>query len=122
MIFVNSLEKNVYLFLLLFIYMYIYFLFFSFILFIYLSVFIPCHTIVAGYDGIMLVICMSVSLSVCPYFHFWTITGKFQWIFTKLGMPMDIGEICFGATDGQISSIFDTVICPGHVHIFVSAR
>ena len=45
---------------------------------------------------------------------------KHQWIFTKLGMCIDIVEICFGIANGQISSIFDGVICPRHAHIFVS--
>ena len=46
--------------------------------------------------------------------------SKHQWIFTKLGMCIDIMEICFGIANGQISSIFDGVICPRHAHIFVS--
>ena len=32
--------------------------------------------------------------------------SKCQWIFTKLGVCIDIIEICFGIADGQISSIF----------------
>ena len=32
----------------------------------------------------------------CPYFHFQVITSKYQWIFTKLGMCIDIVEILFG--------------------------
>ena len=46
--------------------------------------------------------------------------SKHQWIFIKLGVCMDIVEIWFGIADGQISSIFDAVICPRHAHIFVS--
>ena len=46
--------------------------------------------------------------------------SKHQWIFTKLGMYIDILEIWFGIANGQISSIFDGVICPRHAHIFVS--
>ena len=46
--------------------------------------------------------------------------SKRQWIFTKLGMCIDIMEIWFGIANGQISSIFDGVICPRHAHIFVS--
>ena len=45
---------------------------------------------------------------------------KHQWILTKLGMCIDIGEILFGIANGQISSIFDGIICPRHAHIFVS--
>ena len=46
--------------------------------------------------------------------------SKHQWIFTKLGMCIDIVEICYGIANGQISSIFDGVICWRHAHIFVS--
>ena len=45
---------------------------------------------------------------------------KHQWIFTKLGMCIDIVEIWFGIANGQILSIIDGVICPRHAHIFVS--
>ena len=38
--------------------------------------------------------------------------SKFQWIFTKLDMCIDIVEICFGIAIGQILSVFDRVICP----------
>ena len=48
--------------------------------------------------------------------------SKHQWIFTKLGMCVDIVEIWFGIANGQISSIFDRVICLRHAHIFVSRR
>ena len=33
--------------------------------------------------------------------------SKHQWIFTKLGMCIDIVEICFGIANGQITSNFD---------------
>ena len=46
--------------------------------------------------------------------------SKHQWIFTKLGMCIDIVEIWFGIANGQISSNFYGVICPRHAHIFVS--
>ena len=46
--------------------------------------------------------------------------SKHQWIFTKLGMCIDIVEIWFGIANGQISEIFDGVICPRQAHIFVS--
>ena len=46
--------------------------------------------------------------------------SKHQWIFTQLGMCIDIVEIWFGIANGQISSIFDGVICPRHAHIFIS--
>ena len=46
--------------------------------------------------------------------------SKLQGIFTKLGMCIDNVGIWFGIADGQISSIFDGVICPRHAHIFVS--
>ena len=37
--------------------------------------------------------------------------SKSQWIFTKLDMCIDIIEIWFSIANGQISSIFDKVIC-----------
>ena len=40
--------------------------------------------------------------------------SKCQGILTKLGTCIDIKEIWFGAANGQISSIFDRVICPQH--------
>ena len=91
-------------------------------------IFIPRHTIVAGYYGFMLVVresvCPSVRrTSVRPSVRF-SFPGdnlsKHQWIFTKLGMCIDIVEIWFGIANGQIRSIFDGVICPRHAHIFVS--
>ena len=38
--------------------------------------------------------------------------SKHQWIFTKLGMCIDVVEIWFGIANGQISSSFYRVICP----------
>ena len=40
--------------------------------------------------------------------------SKHQWVFTKLGMCIDIMEIWFGIANGQISSNFYKVICPRH--------
>ena len=40
--------------------------------------------------------------------------SKYQSIFTKLGTYIDIMKIWFGIANGQISSIFDKVICPPH--------
>ena len=48
--------------------------------------------------------------------------NKCQLIFTKLGMCIDIVEICFGIANGKISSIFDRFICPPHVRILISGR
>ena len=62
-----------------------------------------------------------VSLSVCPSVRFSfpdDNLSKHQWIFTKLGICIDIVKIWFGIANGQISSIFDGVICPRHTHIF----
>ena len=42
--------------------------------------------------------------------------SKYQWIFTKSGVCIDILEIWYGIANGQISSNFDGVIC----RIFVS--
>ena len=89
-----------------------------------IDIFIPRHTIVAG---IMVLRWSSVSPSVClsvrPSVRFPfpdDNLSKHQWIFTHLGMCIDIVEVCFGIANGQISSIFDGVICPRHAHIFVS--
>ena len=74
----------------------------------------------AGYYGFTLVVRESVrSPSVCFSFPDDNLS-KHQWIFTKLGMCIDIVEIWFGIANGQISSVFDRVICPRHAHIFVS--
>ena len=36
--------------------------------------------------------------------------SKYQWIFTRLGMCIDIVELCFRFANGQISSIFDSYL------------
>ena len=36
--------------------------------------------------------------------------SKHQWIFTKLGMCIDIVEIWFGTANGQFSSNFDSYL------------
>ena len=48
--------------------------------------------------------------------------SKQLWIFTKLGMCIDIVDIWFWIANGQILSDFYGVICPRHAHIFVSGR
>ena len=66
---------------------------------------------------------VSCWLSVSPSVRFLFLDdnlSKCQWIFTKLGMCIDIVEIWFEIANGQISSIFDGVICSRHAHIFVS--
>ena len=58
-----------------------------------------------------------------PYFPFQDDNlSKYQCIFTKLGMCIDIVEIWFGKANGQISSIFDRVIYPPYIRIFVSRQ
>ena len=49
---------------------------------------------------------------------------EYQCIFTKwyVQLCIDIVEIWFGIANGQISSIFDRVICPRHALIFVSVQ
>ena len=37
--------------------------------------------------------------------------SKHQWILIKLGTCIDMKEIWFGIANGQISSMFDRVIC-----------
>ena len=43
--------------------------------------------------------------------------SKCRWIFTKLGLCIDIVAVWFRSANGQISSIFDRLICPQHVHV-----
>ena len=65
--------------------------------------------------------CLSVRLSCPSVFSLLdNHLSECQWIFNKLAVCIDIVEIWFGIANGQISSIFDRVICPGHVHIFVA--
>ena len=44
--------------------------------------------------------------------------SRCQWIFTKLGMCIDIVEAWFGVANGQISSIFDNYLPPTHPYFF----
>ena len=46
--------------------------------------------------------------------------SKHQWIYTKLGMCIDIVDIWFEIANGQISSNFYGVTCARHTHFFVS--
>ena len=74
-------------------------------------------------------VCLSVHPSVILPFVFLFLDdnmSKYQLIFTKLGMCIDIVEIWFGIDNGQISSIFDRFICPPHdsggillFHVFI---
>ena len=57
------------------------------------------------WQGIMVSCWSSVCPSVCPSTCHTSVC-----IFTKLGMCIDIVEIWFGITNGQISSIFDWLI------------
>ena len=79
--------------------------------------FIPHHTIVAGYYGFTLDVHVSVRPSVShtsvhPFFILDDNLSKHKRIVTKLGMCIDIVEIWFGIANGQISSKSDRVICP----------
>ena len=67
-------------------------------------------------------VCPSVSQSVVRpsvRFSFLDDNLSYQWIFTRLGLCIDIVEILFGIANGQISSNFDGVICPRHAYIYV---
>ena len=44
--------------------------------------------------------------------------SKYQWIFTKLDICIDIVEICFGIANGQILSIFELSACKTSVFYF----
>ena len=48
--------------------------------------------------------------------------SKHQWIFTKLGMCIDIVEIWFRIANGQILSTFDGVVSWRYAHIFIFGR
>ena len=48
--------------------------------------------------------------------------SKYQWIFTKLGMCIDIVEICFWIANGQISSIFYRVVCLQYTCILLTGQ
>ena len=73
-----------------------------------------------GYYGFTLVVRPSVVRPSVRFSFPDDNLSKHQWIFTKLGMCIDIMEIWFGFANGQISSNFYGVICPRHTHIFVS--
>ena len=81
-------------------------------------IFIPRHTIVAGYYGFTLEVHVSVYPSVGPFSLPDDNLSKHQCIFTKLGMCIDMKDIWFGIANGQISSNFYGVTCPRHAHIF----
>ena len=55
------------------------------------------------------------------YFYFVTLTSKYQWIFTKLAVCIDIVEIWPGIANGQISLILDNYL-PTPMHILVSGQ
>ena len=50
-----------------------------------------------------------------PFFRFRMIRSKYQWIFTKLGMWIDIMVICYGIANGQIL----TELSPQDMPIFL---
>ena len=66
------------------------------------------------YQGIYLG-CLCVRPSVCPsscpsVFYQAENLSECQWIFTKLGICIDIVEIWFRIANGQISSVFDSYL------------
>ena len=96
------------------------------IMFAFISlIFIPSLTVVAGYYDFTLVVHVSVCLSIHPFIHpsicrmsvflfLYNNLSKYQWIFAKLGMYIDIVEIWFWIANGQILSSFDSIICQRH--------
>ena len=85
---------------------------------------VPRYTIKAGYYGFKLVVCMSVCLSYVSSQSVFLFPddnlSQYQWIFTKLGVCIDNVEFWFGIAIGQISSIFDRVICSPQIHSLIS--
>ena len=89
---------------------------------IYRPIVIPRHTIVAGYFGFTLDARVSVRPSVRPSVRQSSVClpvrllfpddslSKHQWIFTKLGMCIDIVEIRLGIANGQISSMLGRIM------------
>ena len=76
-------------------------------------IFIPHHTMVAGYYGFTL----DIHVSVCPssnLLHFgpsifyFQMMSKYQWIFARLGMYIDIVKIWFRIANRQILSVLDS--------------
>ena len=70
---------------------------------------IPHRTIVAGYCGFMLIVRVSLHPSICLSYVRPSVLSfpdndlsKCQWIFTKLGMCIDIVEIWFGIANKPI--------------------
>ena len=57
---------------------------------------------------------LSVFDSYLPAMHQYVYLSKYQWIFTKHSMCIDILKIWFGIANGQSISTFDRVICPPH--------
>ena len=58
---------------------------------------------------------MELSVRDTPIFSFPDNNlSKSQGILTKLGTCIDMKEVWFGIANGQMSSMFDRVICPRH--------
>ena len=55
--------------------------------------------------------CPCVGLSVVVFSFPDDNLSKYQWIFTKLSVFIDIVEAWFGIVNGLILSVFDRVIC-----------
>ena len=67
-------------------------------------------------------VCLSIRPSyIHPSVHFSfpdDNLSKHHWIFTKLGLGIDIVDTWFGIANGQISSNFYGVVCPRHAPIY----
>ena len=81
-----------------------------------ITLIIPCHTIVTGYYGFTL----DVHVSVRLFFLFTDDNlSKHQWIFTKLGVCVDLVKIWFGIVMDKFRHSF-TELLARHAHILVS--
>ena len=85
-------------------------------------VFIPLHTIVGRYYGFTLDVRLPyIRPSVCFSFLDDNLS-KHQWVFTKLGMCIDIVKMWFGIANGQILAIPAAIPRRGNIQNQTSAN
>ena len=87
-------------------------------------IFIPCYIMVSRWTSVCLSVHPYVRQSyICPSLHLCFVLhdnlSKLQWIFTKLGMCIDIVEIGFPIANGQIMSNFDGYLPKTHTYFLL---